>query len=65
MFKVPILPVLWCLRTGWDRPVIKVGASMGGFGALLHGGLVADAVVAFNPQAWRGGGVVSHPRLHE
>lgn len=28
-----------------------VGASMGGFGALLHGGRLADAIVAFSPQA--------------
>ena len=26
---------------------------MGGFGALLHGGVFADGVVAFNPQVWR------------
>lgn len=28
-----------------------IGASMGGFGALLHGGKLADGVVAFGPQA--------------
>lgn len=30
--------------------VLFVGASMGGFGAILHGGHLADAVVAFGPQ---------------
>ncbi|CAK0856912.1 unnamed protein product, partial [Prorocentrum cordatum] len=34
----------------YDR-VLFVGASMGGFGALLHGGLLAGAVAAFGPQA--------------
>jgi len=28
-----------------------VGASMGGFGALFHGGLLADAALAFGPQS--------------
>eukprot|EP00928_Gymnodinium_smaydae_P030995 TRINITY_DN22898_c0_g2_i1.p1 TRINITY_DN22898_c0_g2~~TRINITY_DN22898_c0_g2_i1.p1 ORF type:complete len:815 (+),score=68.62 TRINITY_DN22898_c0_g2_i1:342-2786(+) len=31
--------------------VLCVGASMGGFGALLHGGRFAHSVVAFSPQA--------------
>ncbi|CAK9026249.1 Probable serine/threonine-protein kinase MARK-A, partial [Durusdinium trenchii] len=42
--------VLKTLRPKYQK-MMCVGASMGGFGALLHGGLVADAVVAFNPQA--------------
>jgi len=33
------------------RKTLCLGASMGGFGALLHGGRIADAVVAFSPQA--------------
>jgi len=33
------------------RHVLFVGASMGGFGALLHGGRLAGAVLAFSPQA--------------
>lgn len=32
------------------KRVLFVGASMGGFGALLHASEVADAVVAFSPQ---------------
>eukprot|EP00434_Breviolum_minutum_P001394 symbB.v1.2.001224.t1/scaffold66.1/size357995/27 len=38
------------LRPKYSK-MLFVGASMGGFGALLHGGSLADAVVAFNPQA--------------
>jgi len=33
------------------RRTLFVGASMGGFGAMLHGGHLADAVVAFGPQS--------------
>lgn len=33
------------------RKVLFVGASMGGFGALLHGGQLADAALVFGPQA--------------
>jgi len=32
------------------RRTLFVGASMGGFGAMLHGGRLADAVIAFAPQ---------------
>merc|ERR1711933_488377 len=32
------------------KHVLFVGASMGGFGAMLHGGRLADAVLAFGPQ---------------
>lgn len=32
------------------KRVICIGASMGGFGAILHGGRLADSVVAFSPQ---------------
>lgn len=31
--------------------VVFVGASMGGFGALCHGGRLADATIAFGPQS--------------
>ncbi|CAJ1418288.1 unnamed protein product [Effrenium voratum] len=37
------------LRPRYEK-MLFVGASMGGFGALLHGGRLADAVLAFNPQ---------------
>jgi len=33
------------------KRVLFVGASMGGFGAMLHGGRLADAVIAFGPQS--------------
>jgi len=33
------------------RRTLCVGASMGGFGAMLHGGRLADAVIAFSPQS--------------
>mmetsp|Transcript_149212 Transcript_149212/g.387987 ORF Transcript_149212/g.387987 Transcript_149212/m.387987 type:complete len:923 (+) Transcript_149212:48-2816(+) len=33
------------------QQTLCLGASMGGFGALLHGGQIADVVVAFSPQA--------------
>jgi hypothetical protein len=32
------------------RQTLFLGASMGGFGAILHGGRLADAVLAFSPQ---------------
>eukprot|EP00931_Biecheleriopsis_adriatica_P040350 TRINITY_DN23114_c0_g1_i1.p1 TRINITY_DN23114_c0_g1~~TRINITY_DN23114_c0_g1_i1.p1 ORF type:complete len:842 (-),score=160.90 TRINITY_DN23114_c0_g1_i1:45-2570(-) len=38
------------VRRKYSR-VLCVGASMGGFGALLHGSRISDAVLAFSPQA--------------
>ncbi|CAE7472186.1 CPK3 [Symbiodinium natans] len=38
------------LRPRYSK-MLFVGASMGGFAALLHGGVLADGVLALNPQA--------------
>lgn len=42
--------VLRELRPRYSK-MLCVGASMGGFAAVLHGGLIADGVLALNPQA--------------
>lgn len=41
--------------------VLFVGASMGGFGSLRHGGRLADAVLAFSPQASLSGAALRPP----
>ena len=46
----PALPRVLAEVVAQHERSLFVGASMGGFGALLHGGRLADAVLAFGPQ---------------